>query len=80
MKKNTVLKDKAKLERTMADLDEQKRKALKEAIARVNKDFGVILNTLLDYAFAELKPPAGQTELDGLEIRCRLNFFNRQSK
>ena len=78
-KKNTVLKDKAKLERTMADLDEQKRKALREAIARVNQDFGVILNTLLDYAFAELRPPSGQTELDGLEIRCRFGTVWKES-
>ena len=78
-KKNTVLKDKIKLERTMEELDAQKREALKSAIQKVNQDFGVIFNTLLDYAFAELKPPAGKTELEGLEVRCRFGNVWKES-
>ena len=78
-KKNTVLKDKVKLERTMEELDTQKRQALKTAINKVNQDFGIIFKTLLDYAFAELKPPAGKTELEGLEVRCRFGNVWKES-
>ena len=36
---------------------------------RVNKDFGSIFATLLPGTSAKLQPPAGQSVLDGLEVK-----------
>uniref|UniRef100_A0A915IJC3 Structural maintenance of chromosomes protein n=1 Tax=Romanomermis culicivorax TaxID=13658 RepID=A0A915IJC3_ROMCU len=68
-KKSIVESDKLKIEDVIKGLDEKKKIALEEAWLRVNQDFGSIFSTLLPNASVKLEPPAGQTVLDGLEVR-----------
>lgn len=74
-KKKIVEQDRAKLVQVMAELDEKKRRTLTTACEQVTKDFGSIFSTLLPGAQAELRPPPGQTVLDGLEVTHHLIFF-----
>jgi hypothetical protein len=67
-KKKIVEADRAKLVQVMAELDEKKKKTLAAACAQVNRDFGSIFSTLLPGAQGRLRPPPGQTVLDGLEV------------
>ncbi|EGS21442.1 uncharacterized protein CTHT_0033000 [Thermochaetoides thermophila DSM 1495] len=75
----TVLKDKHKIEETIATLDEYKRKALQETWEKVNGDFGQIFNELLPGSFAKLEPPEGKDLTDGLEVKVRLGKVWKQS-
>ncbi|XP_045777071.1 structural maintenance of chromosomes protein 2 [Maniola jurtina] len=78
-KKNIVEQDRAKLVQVMAELDEKKRRTLTTACEQVTKDFASIFSTLLPGAQAELRPPPGQTVLDGLEVKVGFNNTWKES-
>lgn len=69
---STVLKDKAKIEATIVELDHYKRDALLKTWEKVNGDFGLIFAELLPGNFAKLQPPEGQDLTQGLEVKVRL--------
>ncbi|CAH1773975.1 unnamed protein product [Owenia fusiformis] len=68
-KRKIVLNDKKKIESVIAELDEKKNEALKQAYEQVNKDFGSIFSTLLPGTSAKLAPQDGASVLDGLEVK-----------
>lgn len=67
-----VLKDKAKIEETIAKLDNYKREALTKTWEKVNGDFGAIFGELLPGNFSKLQPPEGEDITQGLEVKVRL--------
>ncbi|BEJ15314.1 hypothetical protein CspHIS471_0410810 [Cutaneotrichosporon sp. HIS471] len=69
---STVLKDKAKIEATIVELDHYKRDALAKTWEKVNGDFGLIFAELLPGNFAKLQPSEGQDLTEGLEVKVRL--------
>ncbi|KNZ45402.1 hypothetical protein VP01_815g5 [Puccinia sorghi] len=71
-KHSTVIKDKGKIEETIARLDEYKLEALTKAWSTVNGEFGQIFDTLLPGNWCELQPAEGMTLSQGLEVRVRL--------
>ncbi|XP_017317059.1 structural maintenance of chromosomes protein 2 [Ictalurus punctatus] len=71
-KKRIVENDKAKILKTIKELDQKKNEALNVAWQKVNKDFGSIFSTLLPGADARLAPPEGCGVLDGLEFKVAL--------
>ncbi|QIX00971.1 hypothetical protein AMS68_006488 [Peltaster fructicola] len=75
----TVVKDKSKIEETIAALDEYKREALQRTWQKVNEDFGLIFNDLLPGNTAKLDPPEGKEISDGLEVKVRLGKVWKQS-
>ncbi|CAI5503926.1 unnamed protein product [Closterium sp. Naga37s-1] len=68
-KKDIVLRDKAKIEEAIEQLDEKKKQQLKVTWEKVTKDFGSIFSTLLPGTTAKLDPPEGQDFLAGLEVK-----------
>ncbi|KAL8639623.1 MAG: hypothetical protein Q9228_003357, partial [Teloschistes exilis] len=56
----TVVRDKRKIEETVATLDEYKREALRRTWEKVNGDFGNIFRDLLPGSFARLDPCEGR--------------------
>lgn len=78
-KREIVLKDKAKIETVISELDEKKKEALVATWQQVNKDFGSIFGTLLPGTTAKLEPPEGCTCLDGLEVWVRFGTVWKQS-
>ncbi|CAI5529739.1 unnamed protein product [Closterium sp. Naga37s-1] len=68
-KKDIVLRDKAKIEEAIEQLDEKKKQQLKVTWEKVTKDFGSIFSTLLPGTMAKLDPPEGQDFLAGLEVK-----------
>ena len=75
----TVIRDKKKIEDTIVNLDDYKKKALQETWQKVNADFGQIFNELLPGSFAKLDPPEGKTISDGLEVKVCLGKVWKQS-
>ncbi|KAF9220656.1 condensin complex subunit SMC2 [Gyrodon lividus] len=75
----TVLKDKQKIEETIAELDLYKRDALQKTWEKVDGDFGGIFAELLPGNFAKLQPPEGQDLMQGLEVKVRLGSVWKQS-
>ncbi|KAI0822104.1 condensin complex subunit SMC2 [Trametes gibbosa] len=75
----TVLKDKAKIEQTIDQLDQYKRDAVETVWSKVNGDFGAIFAELLPGNFAKLQPPEGQDLMQGLEVKVRLGTVWKQS-
>ncbi|KAG6373678.1 hypothetical protein JVT61DRAFT_6349 [Boletus reticuloceps] len=75
----TVLKDKQKIEDTIAELDRYKRDALQKTWEKVDGDFGAIFAELLPGNFAKLQPPEGQDLMQGLEVKVRLGSVWKQS-
>ncbi|XP_077428220.1 structural maintenance of chromosomes protein 2 [Vanacampus margaritifer] len=71
-KKRIVENDKAKILKTIEELDQKKNEALNVAWQKVNKDFGSIFSSLLPGASAKLAPPQGCGVLDGLEFKVAL--------
>ena len=67
-KKRIIENDKAKIQRTIEELDQKKNEAVTKAYVDVNKNFGNIFSTLLPGATAKLSPLAGQSVLAGLEF------------
>lgn len=61
-------RDKRKIEQAIVAMDETKRATIIKAHQQVTRDFGSIFGTLLPGADAELRPPAGKTVLEGLEV------------
>uniref|UniRef100_S4PXZ5 Structural maintenance of chromosomes protein 2 n=6 Tax=Pararge aegeria TaxID=116150 RepID=S4PXZ5_9NEOP len=78
-KKRIVEQDRAKLVQVMAELDEKKRRTLAAACDQVTRDFGSIFSSLLPGAQAELRPPPGQSVLDGLEVKIGFNHTWKES-
>ena len=79
-KQKKVLKDKANIERVVADWDKKKQEALRIAWQRVNTSFGEIFSTLLHNANAKLTSLNGHYDCDrapkdlvltGLEIKVQ---------
>ena len=64
-----ILKDKAKIESVIDELEVKKKEALQRTWTRVNSDFGSIFSTLLPGASAKLEPPEDGTVMDGLEVK-----------
>ncbi|KAK4629022.1 Structural maintenance of chromosomes protein 2 [Fulvia fulva] len=75
----TVIKDKKKIEETIATLDEYKKEALYKTWSKVNEDFGLIFNDLLPGNTAKLDPPEGKEISDGLEVKVCLGKVWKQS-
>ncbi|KAG9312704.1 condensin complex subunit SMC2 [Chiua virens] len=75
----TVLKDKQKIEETIAELDRYKRDALQKTWEKVDGDFGAIFAELLPGNFAKLQPPEGQDLMQGLEVKVQLGSVWKQS-
>ena len=78
-KMRTVIRDKRKIEETIASLDQYKTDALQTTWEKVNTDFGQIFNELLPGSFAKLDPPEGKTISDGLEVKVCLGKVWKQS-
>ncbi|CAK5267189.1 unnamed protein product [Mycena citricolor] len=76
---STVVKDKEKIEYTIAELDRFKREALETTWKKVDGDFGGIFAELLPGNFAKLQPPDGQDLMDGLEVKVQLGKVWKQS-
>ncbi|KAJ7638237.1 condensin complex subunit SMC2 [Roridomyces roridus] len=76
---STVLKDKEKIEETIAELDRYKREALESTWKKVDGDFGGIFAELLPGNFARLQPPEGEDLMDGLEVKVQLGSVWKQS-
>ena len=77
---STVIKDKEKIEETIAELDRYKRDALQKTWEKVNGDFGQIFSELLPGgSFAKLDPPEGKTINEGLEVKVCLGKVWKQS-
>jgi structural maintenance of chromosome 2 len=68
-----ILKDKAKIEAVIEELDVKKNQALQMTWVKVNRDFGSIFSTLLPGTMAKLEPLEGCTVSDGLEVRVAFN-------
>jgi len=77
-KRDIVKNDKAKIEAVIADLDKKKKEALEKTWEKVSADFGSIFGTLLPNVNAKLSP-AGQSCLDGLEIKVAFQGVWKQS-
>jgi len=75
----TVLRDKAKIEETIIELDRYKRDALFHTWEKVNGDFGGIFAELLPGNFAKLQPPEGKDLTEGLEVKVQLGNVWKQS-
>ncbi|KAF8512670.1 condensin complex subunit SMC2 [Hysterangium stoloniferum] len=75
----TVLRDKAKIEETIIELDRYKRDALFHTWEKVNGDFGGIFAELLPGNFAKLQPPEGKDLTEGLEVKVQLGSVWKQS-
>ncbi|KAI5475198.1 nuclear condensin complex protein, partial [Pseudohyphozyma bogoriensis] len=67
-----VLKDKTKIEETVAKLDSYKKDALEACWKKVDVEFGNIFAELLPGNFCKLQPPEGWEITQGLEVKVRL--------
>ena len=76
---STVLRDKSKIEQTIAELDRYKTDALEATFAKVNRDFGDIFAELLPGNYACLQSPDGAALTQGLEVRVRLGAVWKES-
>ncbi|KAJ9427791.1 structural maintenance protein [Fusarium oxysporum] len=69
----TVIRDKKKIEETIASLDDYKKKTLHHTWEKVSRDCGQIFSELLPGGnSAQLDPPEGKTINDGLEFKVCL--------
>lgn len=75
----TVLKDKAKIEETIEELERHKRDALHKTWEKVNGDFGGIFAELLPGNFAKLQPSEDKDLTEGLEVKVQLGSVWKQS-
>ena len=75
----TVIRDKRKIEETIASLDAYKQEALHATWRKVDRDFGLVFADLLPGSFAKLEPPEGKDVADGLEVRVALGKVWKQS-
>jgi structural maintenance of chromosome 2 len=68
-KREIVLRDKAQIEATIAQLEERKVAAIEQTHQKVNSDFGAIFNTLLPSAGCKLVPVTEGKIQDGVTIQ-----------
>ncbi|KAK3112061.1 Structural maintenance of chromosomes protein 2 [Teratosphaeriaceae sp. CCFEE 6253] len=68
----TIVRDKRKIEETIASLDEYKKAALEKTWKKVDVDFGLIFNDLLPGNTAKLVPLEGKGVQEGLEVKVCL--------
>ncbi len=78
-KKETILKDKEKIESVIEELDTKKKQALEKTWKQVNKDFGSIFSMLLPGTTAKLEPPEGCQVSEGLEVKVAFNNIWKES-
>jgi structural maintenance of chromosome 2 len=78
-KRDTILKDKTKIEAAIRELDEKKNETLHKTHAKVSADFGSILSTLLPGTQAKLQPVEGKGILDGLEVKVAFGNVWKES-
>mmetsp|Transcript_7154 Transcript_7154/g.12012 ORF Transcript_7154/g.12012 Transcript_7154/m.12012 type:complete len:1198 (-) Transcript_7154:278-3871(-) len=78
-KKETVEKDKEKIEAVIAELEEKKIEALQKTWAKVNSDFGSIFSTLLPGTDAKLEPQEGRPVEEGLIVKVAFGSVWKQS-
>lgn len=78
-RKERVESDKAKILKTIANLDERKKKELKKAVQEVDANFGGIFSSILPGTQAKLTPPPGQDFLKGLEVKIGFNGLWKES-
>jgi structural maintenance of chromosome 2 len=78
-KRDVILKDKAKIEAVIEELDVKKNQALQTTWVKVNRDFGSIFSTLLPGTSAKLEPLEGCPLSDGLEVRVAFNNVWKES-
>ncbi|BGP36911.1 Structural maintenance of chromosomes protein 2 [Rhodotorula kratochvilovae] len=74
-----VLKDKVKIEETVAVLDEHKRETLEKTWEKVNGEFGNIFAELLPGNFCKLQTLEGKEITQGLEVKVRLGTVWKSS-
>ncbi|GEM06543.1 structural maintenanceof chromosome 2 [Rhodotorula toruloides] len=67
-----VMKDKTKIEQTVAKLDEHKRETLEKTWKKVDGEFGNIFAELLPGNFCKLQALEGKEITQGLEVKVRL--------
>ncbi|GAA5831466.1 hypothetical protein JCM11251_004033 [Rhodosporidiobolus azoricus] len=67
-----VVKDKTKIEETVAKLDDHKKETLEKTWGIVNVEFGNIFAELLPGNFCKLQPLEGKEITAGLEVKVRL--------
>lgn len=79
LKKETILKDKEKIESVIEELDTKKKQALEKTWKQVNKDFGSIFSMLLPGTTAKLEPPEGCDVSEGLEVKVAFNNVWKES-
>lgn len=72
-KREVILKDKAKIESVIEELDVKKAQALQSTWIKVNRDFGSIFSMLLPGTQAKLEPPEGCAVAEGLEVKVAFN-------
>ncbi|GAO47330.1 hypothetical protein G7K_1538-t1 [Saitoella complicata NRRL Y-17804] len=75
----TIIRDKRKIEETIASLDEYKKEALDKTWTKVSVDFGNIFGELLPGNTAKLEPPEGKDVTEGLEVKVCLGKVWKQS-
>merc|ERR1719499_5816 len=78
-RKKIVENDKSKIMEVIAELDQKKRQALRQAWDQVNKDFGSIFSSLLPGATSKLEPPQGDIIDDGLEVKVAFGEVWKES-
>ncbi|EER05366.1 structural maintenance of chromosome, putative [Perkinsus marinus ATCC 50983] len=77
--KETTLAEKREIERFRDSLDDRKSEELTRTVQQVNKWFGGIFRSLLPNVNAKLSPPAGMTQLEGLELKVQLGSVWKES-
>lgn len=78
-RKDRVESDKAKILKTIADLDVRKKRELHKAVQEVDTNFGGIFSSILPGTQAKLVPPAGKDFLQGLEFKIGFNGLWKES-
>lgn len=73
------MKDKAKIEAVIEELDVKKSLALQTTWIKVNRDFGSIFSMLLPGVHAKLEPPEGCSVSEGLEVKVAFNGVWKES-
>ena len=67
------MKDKAKIQSVIEELDIKKIQSLHRTFEQVNRDFSSIFSMLLPGANAKLQPVVPESVMDGLEVKVAFN-------
>lgn len=73
------MKDKAKIESVIEELDLKKIQSLQKTYDQVNKDFGSIFSMLLPGTTAKLEPVSDKSIMEGLEVKVAFNGVWKES-